>query len=64
MALFAILSDDKLSIREIRDFPQDTVFKSGYAFPVAVDPQPFIRPKDELHRAIRRATKQGVVTVS
>lgn len=64
MALFAILSDDKLSIREIRDFPQDTVFKSGYAFPVAVDPQPLYDPKTSYIEQSVALPNKGVVTVS
>jgi hypothetical protein len=44
MALFALLTDDKLAIKEIRDFPVGTVFKPGYAFPVVFGQQPVFDP--------------------
>jgi hypothetical protein len=44
MPLFALLTDDKLAIKEIRDFPVGTVFKPGYAFPVVFGQQPVFDP--------------------
>ncbi len=44
MATFAILSDDKLSIKEVREFPEGTVFKPGYAFPVEFGEKPQFDP--------------------
>lgn len=64
MPLFAILTDDKTAIREIRDFPEGTVFKPGVAFPVTVDPRPDYNPDaQELERVVSMPNK-GVVTVS
>jgi hypothetical protein len=64
MALFALLSDDKLSVKEVRDFPQDTVFKPGYAFPVVIAQQPAFDPAlSYLERSVGMPVG-GVVTIS
>ncbi len=64
MALFAILSDDKLSIREIRDFPEGTAFKPGFAFPVEIGEEPQFDPStSELERVVSLPDK-GVVKIS
>lgn len=64
MALFAILSDDKLSIREIRDFPDGTVFKPGGAFPVEIGEKPQFDPAtSELERVVSLPV-DGVVKIS
>lgn len=64
MPLFAILSDDKLSVREIRDFPDGTVFKPGFAFPVEIGDKPqFDHLTSELERVVSLPV-DGVVKVS
>lgn len=64
MPLYAILSDDKTRIREIRDFPPGTVFKSGFAFPVSVEPAPDYDPKTSYIEQVPSLPVKGVVTIS
>ena len=45
MALFAILSTDKLSVLSVSDYPPGTVFKPGYAFPAVLPAKPVFDPK-------------------
>lgn len=64
MPLFAILTDDKSSIREIRDFPADTVFKPGYAFPVTVEAQPSFNQDTQMLQRVAAMPVNGIVVVS
>lgn len=64
MPLYAILTDDKTAIREIRDFPEGTVFKPGFAFPVTVEDKPaFDQDTQTLERNVAMPNK-GTVVIS
>lgn len=64
MPLFAILSDDKLSVREIKDIPDGTQFKLGYVFPVVVDPMPAFDPKVSFVTQVPQLPVKDVVHVA
>jgi len=64
MPYFAILTDDKTAVREIRDFPESTVFKPGLVFPVVFEDRPeFNLDTETLERVVSMPDK-GVVKVS
>lgn len=64
MPLYAILTDDKTAIREIRDLPADTVFKPGFAFPVTVDAKPVFDPDIQMLQRNVAMPVNDVVVIS
>jgi hypothetical protein len=64
MPIFAILSDDGLSIREIRNFDEGTVFKPGKAFPVTYAEKPVFDPTLSSLVEVWNLPVKGTVTVT
>lgn len=64
MPLFAIMSDDGQSVREIRNFVDVPTFKPGKVFPVVYAPQPVFDPTLSSIVEVWNLPVNGTVTVS